>query len=164
MDQQHCTNWPVLLRPLLKKCHPLHAEISRPIERDYYWAAAETEYATDVMFRDRAALARIYPALVHHAVMTFGSEQVLRFMHRSAQVGLQEVQRDRRRLTAYGSNTGSIRTRLNAMTRAASCALRQRSMNREIFAAFARPRKVLAALSAGANCAAVYLTFTNALK
>jgi hypothetical protein len=97
MDQQHRTNWPVLLRPLLKKCHPLHAEISRPIERDYYWTAAETEYATDVMFRDRVALARIYPALVHHAVMTFGSEQVLRFMHRSAQVGLQEVQSDRRR-------------------------------------------------------------------
>ena len=97
MDQQHRTNWPVLLRPLLKQCHPLHAEISRPIERDYYWTAAETEYATDVMFRDRAALARIYPALVHHAVMTFGSEQVLRFMHRSAQVGLQDVQSDRRR-------------------------------------------------------------------
>jgi hypothetical protein len=97
MDQQHRTNWPVLLRPLLKQCHPLYAEINRPIERDYYWTAAETEYATDVMFRDRAALARIYPALVHHAVMTFGSEQVLRFMHRSAQVGLQEVQSDRRR-------------------------------------------------------------------
>lgn len=97
MDQQHRTNWPVLLRPLLKQCHPLHAEISRPIERDYYWTAAETEYATDVMFRDRGTLARIYPALVHHAVMTFGSEQVLRFMHRSAQIGLQEVQSDRRR-------------------------------------------------------------------
>ena len=97
MDQQHRTNWPVLLRPLLKQCHPLHTEISRPIERDYYWTAAETEYATDVMFRDRSALARIYPALVHHAVMTFGSEQVLRFMHRSAQVGCQRVQSDRRR-------------------------------------------------------------------
>jgi hypothetical protein len=97
MDQQHRTNWPVLLQPLLKKCHPLHAEISRPIERDYYWTAAETEYATDVMFRDRAALGRIYPALVHHAVMSFGSQQVLRFMHRSAQAGLQEVQSDRRR-------------------------------------------------------------------
>jgi hypothetical protein len=97
MEQQHRTNWPVLLRPLLKQCHPLHAEISRPIERDYYWTAAETEYATDVMFRDRSALARIYPSLVHHAVMTFGSEQVLRFRHRSGQVGLQEVQSDRRR-------------------------------------------------------------------
>jgi hypothetical protein len=37
-------------------------------------------------------------------------------------------------------------------------------MNREIFAAFARRRKILAARSAGANCAAVYRTFTGALK
>jgi hypothetical protein len=97
MNQQHHTNWPVLLCQLLKQCHPLHAEISRPIERDYYWTAAETEYATDIMFRDRRALERIYPALVHHAVMTFGSEQVLRFMHRLGRVALQEVQTNRRR-------------------------------------------------------------------
>src|SRR5438093_4033849 len=98
MDQQHRTNWPVLLRPLVQMCHPLHAEITRPIERDYYWTAAESEYATDVMFRDRAALARIYPALVHHAVMSFGSEQVLRFMGRSRGAHAHaEVQTDRRR-------------------------------------------------------------------
>src|SRR5437773_597992 len=97
LDEQHRTDWPGLMRPLVELCHPLHAEITKPIERDYYWTAAETEYATDVMFKDRAALARIYPALVHHAVMSFGSEQVLRFMHRSAQVGLQDVQSDRRR-------------------------------------------------------------------
>lgn len=114
MDQQHRTNWPVLLRPLLKKCHPWHAEISRPIERDDYWTAAETEYATDVMFGDRAALARIYPALVHHAVMTFGSEQVLRFMHRSGQVGRHEVQSDRRRWpdgvrVRHGVNRNSLK-------------------------------------------------------
>jgi hypothetical protein len=113
MDQQHRTNWPVLLRPLLKKCHPWHAEISRPIERDD-WTAAETEYATDVMFGDRAALARIYPALVHHAVMTFGSEQVLRFMHRSGQVGRHEVQSDRRRWpdgvrVRHGVNRNSLK-------------------------------------------------------
>src|SRR5215813_8718851 len=90
MEQQHRTNWPVLLRPLLKQCHPLHAEISRPIERDYYWTAAETEYATDVMFRDRSALRRIYPSLVHHAVMSFGAEQVLRFWGRSGRVGVND--------------------------------------------------------------------------
>jgi hypothetical protein len=43
---------------------------------------AESEYATDVMFRDRAAVDRIYPTLVHHSVMHLGSEQVLRFMGR----------------------------------------------------------------------------------
>lgn len=98
LEQQHGTNWQELLRPLVQLCHPLHEEITQPIERDYYWTAAESEYATDVMFRDRAALARIYPALVHHGVMSFGSEQVLRFMGRPRGAhGGDEVKTDRRR-------------------------------------------------------------------
>jgi hypothetical protein len=98
LEQQHRTDWPKLMRPLVELCHPLHTEITQPIERDYYWTAAESEYATDVMFRDRAALERVYPALVHHAVMSFGSEQVLRFMGRPrAAHRHDEVQTDRRR-------------------------------------------------------------------
>ena len=38
------------------------------------------------MFRDRGALERIYPALVHHAVMSFGAEQVMRYMGRGLRV------------------------------------------------------------------------------
>lgn len=98
LDQQHQSDWSGLLRPLVELCHPLHAEITRPIQGDYYWTAAESEYATDVMFRDQAALARVYPALVHHAVMSFGSEQVLRFMGRAGRAHIHdEVQTDRRR-------------------------------------------------------------------
>jgi hypothetical protein len=97
MDRQHQSDWGKLLRPLVSRCHPLGAEISAPIEREYYWTAAETEYATDVMFRDRWALKQIYPALVHHAVMSFGAEQVLRFWGRSGRVGVSdEVMTDRR--------------------------------------------------------------------
>ena len=51
MEQQHRTDWPGLLRSLVKQCHPLHEEISGPIEGEYYWTAAQSEYATDVMFR-----------------------------------------------------------------------------------------------------------------
>src|SRR5678815_5067604 len=98
MDQQHQVNWPKLLGPLLKQCHRLQSEITAPIGAEYYWTAAETEYATDVMFRDRAALERVYPGLVHHAMMSFGSEQVLRFMGRSGKPGLHDqIQSDRRR-------------------------------------------------------------------
>jgi hypothetical protein len=98
LDEQHRTEWPKLMAPLVELCHPLHAEITRPIERDYYWTAAESEYASDVMFRNRAALERIYPALVHHAVMSFGSEQVLRFMGRPRGAHVHDqVQTDRRR-------------------------------------------------------------------
>ena len=98
MDEQLRTDWPALLNPLVEQCHPLHKEITRPIERDYYWTVAESEYATDVMFRSREALQRIYPALIHHGVMSFGSEQVLRFLTGSARLGRQDqVVTDRRR-------------------------------------------------------------------
>lgn len=98
LQEQHRTDWPKLMQSLVELCHPLHAEITRPIERDYYWTAAETEYASDVMFRDRAALERIYRALIHHGVMSFGSEQVLRFMGRPGKAHTHDqVQTDRRR-------------------------------------------------------------------
>jgi hypothetical protein len=100
MEQQQRTHWPSLLDPLVQKCHPLCAEITRPIEREYYWTAAESEYATDVMFGEREKLERIYPSLVHHAVMSFGSEQVLRFLGHSGRTPLNgEVKSDRRRRT-----------------------------------------------------------------
>jgi hypothetical protein len=98
MEQQQGTDWPSVLGGLVKQCHPLHEEISRPIEREYYWTAAQSEYATDVMFRNRGALERIYPSLVHHAVMSFGAEQVMRYMGRSGRVGVNDaVVTDRRR-------------------------------------------------------------------
>jgi len=48
----------------------------------YYWSVSESEYATDVMFRDAQALSRIYPALVDHAIKRFDSRDVLRFLGR----------------------------------------------------------------------------------
>jgi len=96
-DEQGKTDWKKLCQGLLEPCHPLHREISAPLKDGYYWTATESEYATDVMFRDRAALGRIYPALVHHAMLSFGSEQVLRFLKRSCQLGqADEVLSDRR--------------------------------------------------------------------
>jgi hypothetical protein len=98
INRQHQVNWPKLLGPLVEQCHPLAGEICAPIGAEYYWSAAETEYATDVMFGNRAALERVYPPLVHHAITSFGCEQVLRFMGKRATPGLHdEVKSDRRR-------------------------------------------------------------------
>ena len=54
---------------------------------------AESEYATDVMFARQSDLQAVYPAMVHHSVMSFGSEQVLRFLQRR---GAGAVKSDRR--------------------------------------------------------------------
>jgi hypothetical protein len=82
LDQQQQTDWPALLNELLDQCHPLHREICRPIRQEYYWSASETEYATDVLFKDARELAQWYPRFVHHGISTFGSPDVMRFLGR----------------------------------------------------------------------------------
>ena len=97
MDEQQRTDWQGLLVPLVEQCHPLDAEIRRPLKIAYYWTASQSEYATDVMFGEREKLVRIYPALVHHGVMSLGADQVLRFLGRPGKAGINdEVKTDRR--------------------------------------------------------------------
>lgn len=70
------------LEKLLRQCHPLAAELCRPLGLSYYWSVDQSEYATDIMFKSPAALAAIYPQLVHHRVQHCGSADVLRFLGR----------------------------------------------------------------------------------
>jgi len=98
MEEQARIDWGKVLGELVKRCHRLDPEIRRPIGAEYYWSASQSEYAADVMFRGRATLERIYPPLVHHAVMSYGAEQVMRYMGRPGRVGIHdEVVTDRRR-------------------------------------------------------------------
>src|SRR5262249_45423141 len=46
----------------------------------HYWSADETEWATDLMFRSSKALAELYPGLLRHAMTTFSSSDVMRFL------------------------------------------------------------------------------------
>jgi hypothetical protein len=96
LDAQLRTRWSTLLDPLVAQLHPTHQLLHAILPVDYYWTIAESEHATDVMFRDRASLAAVYPPLVHHSVMSFGAEQVLGFLGRR-HPGQSEVQTDRRR-------------------------------------------------------------------
>ena len=73
------TDWTKAMEQLVTKFHPAHRTMfGRPL--DYYWSAEETEWATDVMFHSREALANIYPNLLRHGITTFGSSDVLRFL------------------------------------------------------------------------------------
>jgi hypothetical protein len=103
LNQQHHTDWKRLCRRLLKASHPLARQLCWPLGEGYYWTALESEYATDVMFKSRAALQRIYPALVQHATLSFGSEQVLRFLDRTVQkLGRSDLVATDRRRTVDG--------------------------------------------------------------
>ncbi len=74
------SHWPSLLQPLLDQCHPLATELGRPLTLSYYWSVSESEYATDVMFKNSRLLAQLYPTLVHQGIKHFGSWDVLRFL------------------------------------------------------------------------------------
>lgn len=65
---------------------------------DYYWSVRQSEYATDVMFRDAAAVQAVYPALLRHGIELFHSEDVLRFLgHRPSLGFTREVHTDLQR-------------------------------------------------------------------
>jgi hypothetical protein len=73
-------NWPKLLGELARRFNPLVGQELRG--QDYYWVMDQAEYATDVLFKDRAALAGLYPRLVEHARACLSAEDVLRFLGR----------------------------------------------------------------------------------
>jgi hypothetical protein len=87
MDKQLETDWPALLTRLARTMNPLHDEIFAPCPMDYYWSAYQTEWATDVMFKDPRSLAEIYPPLVQHAMNHFKSPDVMRFLGKKAHGG-----------------------------------------------------------------------------
>jgi hypothetical protein len=74
--------WPRVLTTWARRVHPGVTAKSGLDLHGYYWSLDASEYATDVLFRDRAALQAIYPALVRHAIEQFGSPDVLRFLGR----------------------------------------------------------------------------------
>jgi DNA-binding PadR family transcriptional regulator len=72
--------WERFLNTLARRVNPLVGARGKLQVRSYYWSLSESEYATDVMFRDAPALAGVYPALVDHAIKRFDSQDVLRFL------------------------------------------------------------------------------------
>lgn len=84
LDKQLQLDWPEQLDQILRHNHPLAPEICRPLGLKYYWTTQESEYATDVLFKSPKPLQRIYPVLVRHAITSFSSPDVMRFLgHRT---------------------------------------------------------------------------------
>jgi hypothetical protein len=79
-DQQLQANWPSLLGDLAAAVNPAHTDIFAQFPCRYYWTVNDSEWASDVMFRDRTALEAVYPRLLRYAVNTFDTVDVLRFL------------------------------------------------------------------------------------
>jgi len=84
MDRQLQTDWRKALDTIAEHMNPLHEEIFAPWPMTYHWSAYQTEWATDVLFKDPESLASVYPAFVRHATLHFQSEDVLRFLGRKS--------------------------------------------------------------------------------
>ena len=79
LDQQAWAGW---LERLAASIHPFLRCKSDLHFKPYYWSLSQSEYATDILFRDASCLKEIYPALLKHAIHHFQSKDVLRFLGR----------------------------------------------------------------------------------
>ncbi len=82
MDDLTNRNWSHFLCALARRFNPWLSPANPLDLRGYYWTMRESEYATDVMFRDAKSLQQIYPSLVSHAVAHFRCQDVMRFLGR----------------------------------------------------------------------------------
>jgi hypothetical protein len=58
----------------------IHLVIEPRMCTHFYWSAAQSEYATDLLFKDARSLAALYPQFLHHGISSFASPDVLRFL------------------------------------------------------------------------------------
>jgi hypothetical protein len=81
MNEQRTTNWVQLFDPIVEKIHPLlFSEMCVKYPMKYFWTCQDSEWATDLMFRNSDQLRRLVPPLLHLGVVSLSSPDVLRFM------------------------------------------------------------------------------------
>ena len=79
LDQQLKTNWAELLQGFAQQLNPLHEEIFQHYPTENYWTCYQSEWATDIVFRQAEFLKRLMAVLVPHGMLSFHSTDVLRY-------------------------------------------------------------------------------------
>lgn len=82
-DQQRFVDWPALLMQLVEPVHPLWSFLHEDVNAPYHWMAEQTEWATDYVFQDPAALARLYPRWIRHGLETLQCQDILRYFNKN---------------------------------------------------------------------------------
>ncbi len=80
LDAQRCVDWPTLLNAIACTLNPIHQEMFGKFEAHYYWSTYQSEWATDVVFKNPATLQRLYPLFIRHGMSTLASPDVMRFL------------------------------------------------------------------------------------
>jgi hypothetical protein len=90
-------DWPALLDGLAADTNPLLPYLRDQARVPYYWVTEQSEWATDLLFRDPVGLADLYPRLTRHAIEVLGCRDVLRFLGRRVSAA------------GYGRYTGEVK-------------------------------------------------------
>lgn len=88
LDEQVNWNFEQTLGELGRQVNPALDRIIGKLRIGYYWSLDQSEWASDVMFKDHAELDRLYPDLVRHAMESFRSPQVMSFLGRRVDKGI----------------------------------------------------------------------------
>ena len=72
--------WPRLLERYTRLVNPLLGDVLK--DMTHYWVTDQAEYATDVLFTRKQALAGLFAQLVEYAWLTFSPKRVLGFLGR----------------------------------------------------------------------------------
>lgn len=84
-DQQLKTNWIKLLNRIQKVVHPAHDIIFRNCPEDvrqYYWGVHQSEWASDLLFKDPSDAFRLAEHLAKQSIQQHGAGDVMRFLGR----------------------------------------------------------------------------------
>jgi hypothetical protein len=82
LDAQLRVNWPKRLNEVRVLVHPSHPELLGKFRADYYWSLKQSEWASDVLFQQPAALQERYGNWLRFALANYESADVLRFLGR----------------------------------------------------------------------------------
>src|SRR5436309_2004876 len=84
LNQQLEVNWSERLQPIAER--PLHGEIFRNFEAQYYWSSFQCEWATDVLLQP-GTLEWLEPLMLRHGLLHFSPPDILRFFGRRIRLG-----------------------------------------------------------------------------
>jgi hypothetical protein len=80
IDEMLDLDWPTVLDRFALMANPILDTLSEQLGQSPYWTVWQSEWATDVMFKDSESLAACYPDFVQHAIHDLKSQDVLRFL------------------------------------------------------------------------------------
>jgi hypothetical protein len=101
LDEQLTANWTGLLDGLLGRVHPAHEAIFAACPqhaRGYYWSAAESEWASDVLFRDPGDVLPLAERLAAYSLRVHGAAFSRPHTHRRWPAASALCRRDSKRL------------------------------------------------------------------